>query len=194
MLHANQNFDDPRMVNAVSKATENFEQDCQLLDSPVEYIDISYENGSLPAYLFFPKKGPSTTKGEKIPIIINTGGYDSTAEEVYRFTAARARLRDHATLVFEGPGQGIVLRRDKLYMRPDWEVVVSAVLDRLFCLSDQNPSWNLNMSQIAIIVNSMGAYYARRGATYPRIKACICSDGVYDSGRAGRDRAPFFMT
>lgn len=193
MLHANQNFDDPRLVNAVSKATENFKQACQLLDSPVEYIDIPYENGSLPAYLFLPKRSPDTTKGEKIPVIVNTGGYDSIAEEVYHFTAAGARLRGYATLVFEGPGQGIVLRRDKLYMRPDWEVVVSTVLDRLFCLSDQNPSWNLNLSQIAIIGNSMGAYYALRGATDPRIKACICSDGVYDFGKAGEDRTPFFM-
>lgn len=67
---------------------------------------------------------------------MNTGGYDSIAEEKYHSTASGAWFRDYVTLVFEGPGQGIVLRRYKRYIRPDWEVVVSAVPDRLFTLSE----------------------------------------------------------
>ncbi|KUI61342.1 2,6-dihydropseudooxynicotine hydrolase [Cytospora mali] len=183
---------DTRLLKAISKSVDDFKKACALLDSPVECLEIPYEGFRLPAYLFLPKRGTECS-GRKTPIIINTGGYDSIQEELYHFTAAGARERGYATLTFEGPGQGIVLRREKLHMRPDWEVVISAVLDQLFILSQQNPGWNLDLTRIAIVGNSMGAYFALRGALDTRIKACVCSDGLYDFGKAGRERTPFFM-
>lgn len=87
-----------------------------------------YQDSRLQAYLFLPNPG-TVASGRKAPVIVNTGGYDSIQEELYHFTAVGVRGRGYANLIFEGPGQGIVLRREKLHMRPDWEVVVSAVLD-----------------------------------------------------------------
>lgn len=192
MLHANLNPADPRLLKAITMSVDNFKKACTLLDSPVECLEIPYEGFRLPAYLFLPKHDTDSS-GRKTPVIINTGGYDSIQEELYHFTAAGARERGYATLIFEGPGQGIMLRRENLHMRPDWEVVISAVLDQLVLSSQQYPGWNLDLSRIAIVGNSMGAYFALRGALDTRIKACICSDGLYDIGKAGRDRTPFFM-
>ncbi|KAF2972796.1 hypothetical protein GQX73_g806 [Xylaria multiplex] len=186
------NPNDHRHLTAISKAVDNFKHACRLLDTPVVVLEIPYEDTKLPAYLFLPRRDHNDK--ESSPIIINTGGFDSIQEELYHFTASGARLRGYATLTFEGPGQGVVLRRDKLHLRPDWEVVISAVLDELFRQADKNLDWNLDLTKIAIVGNSMGAYFALRGAAFDsRIKACVASDGFYDFGLSGRERTPFFM-
>lgn len=183
---------DPRLLDAILKSIDNFRKACSLLDSPVNDLKIPFGDGHLPGYLFLPQI-LSRVEGEKVPVVVNTAGFDSTQEELYHFTASGARKRGYATLTFEGPGQGIVLRREKSHLRPDWEVVISAVLDELFRLANDNDGWNLDLSRIAIIGNSMGGYFALRGATDPRIKACISSDGFYDFGALARERTPFFM-
>lgn len=183
------NNSDPRHLDAITKAVENFKKAIPLLDSPVVPLEIPYEGHTLPAYLFLPKAG--TQCGSSVPVIINTGGFDTIQEEMYHFVASGARLRGYATLIFEGPGQGIVLRRDKLYLRGDWEVVISAVLDQLFKSAETNPAWNLDLERIAIVGNSMGAYFSLRAtAADSRIKACIATDSFYDLGAAGKDRVP----
>lgn len=177
LLHHNPN--DSRLVTVISQSISNFRKACQLFDSPVYFLEIPYENGAkLPAYLFMPTAA-STLPG-KIPIVISTGGFDSIQEELYYFTASGARTRGYATLSFEGPGQGIVVRRDKLHLRPDWETVIGKVLDQLEVVIHEHPERNLDMSRIAIAGASMGGYFALRGALDPRISACISIDGFYD--------------
>ncbi|RYP41494.1 hypothetical protein DL767_000999 [Monosporascus sp. MG133] len=182
--------DDPRLLDIIAKAIDTFRKATVLFDSPVHVLEIPYENVRLPAYLYLPKLPPAGR--EKTPVIVQTSGFDSIQEEMYYFTAAGARARGYATLTFDGPGQGIVLLRDKLPMRPDWEVVVSAVLDQLLRWADERPEWNLDTSRIAIVGCSMGGYFALRGATDPRVKACVSSDGFYDFGVAVRARTPWF--
>jgi pimeloyl-ACP methyl ester carboxylesterase len=187
-----QSSTDPRLLSAISQSVDNFKSACILLDSPVHLLDIPFEKGlSLPGYLFLPTQSTkAVATGEKTPVIINTGGFDSTKEELYYFIGSGARTRSYACLSFDGPGQGIVLRRDHVYLRGDWEVVISAVLDKLFSLADEHPEWNLDLNRIALVGASMGGYFALRGATDSRIKACISIDGFYDLGDAVRDRVP----
>lgn len=80
----------------------------------------------------------------KIPLIIQTAGFDSSQEELYLFTAAGARTRGYAVLTFEGPSQGLVLRKYRKYMRPDWEVVTSSVIDFVEKLVKERPSLTLD--------------------------------------------------
>ncbi|KAI1490020.1 alpha/beta-hydrolase [Biscogniauxia mediterranea] len=182
---------DTRLLSIIEKATSTFRKALPLFDSPVKILEIPYDEARLPAYLYLPQQAANGSTG-KTPIIVQTSGFDSIQEEMYYFTAAGARTRGYATLTFDGPGQGLVALRDKMYLRPDWEVVISAVLDCLILLADENPEWNLDTSRIAIIGCSMGGYFALRGATDHRIKACISSDGFYDFGAISRTRAPFF--
>ena len=65
-------------------------------------------------------------------------------------------------------------------MRHDWEAVISKVVDRLFSFAGENPGLSLDLEQISVFGESMGAYFALRGAADPRIKACIAMDGFYD--------------
>ncbi|KAM0522380.1 hypothetical protein ACHAPE_001969 [Trichoderma viride] len=184
LLHHNP--EDTRLSSTISLSIKNFKKACQLFDDPVHFLEIPYENGAtLPAYLFMPTSA-SKLPG-KTPVVISTGGFDSTQEELYYFTASGARTRGYATLSFEGPGQGIVVRRDKLHLRPDWEFVVGHVLDHLERIDGEHPEWNLDLSRVAIAGASMGGYFALRGALDPRISACISIDGFYDL--AGLTRA-----
>lgn len=177
LLHHNP--EDTRLSSTIGQSISNFRKACQLFDDPVHFLEIPYENGAkLPAYLFMPTAA-SRLSG-KTPVVISTGGFDSTQEELYYFTASGARTRGYATLSFEGPGQGIVVRRDKLHLRPDWEFVVGHVLDHLELTVREHPEWNLDLSRVAIAGASMGGYFALRGALDPRISACVSIDGFYD--------------
>ncbi|OBT75972.1 hypothetical protein VF21_05745 [Pseudogymnoascus sp. 05NY08] len=147
---------------------------------------------------------PLRQKGsqEKIPVIVNSGGFDSTQEELYFYVAAGARQRGYAVLTFDGPGQGIVLREQDqkkeypakaphgLYMRHDWEAVTTKVVDRLFAYGEENSHLNLDLDRVALFGESMGAYFALRGATDPRIKACVAMDGFYDMWDIADSRIP----
>ena len=47
----------------------------------------------------------------------------------YFAIAAAALRRGYNVLAFDGPGQGAALREQKLVMRPDWEAVITPVVD-----------------------------------------------------------------
>ncbi|KAH0565585.1 hypothetical protein GP486_001018 [Trichoglossum hirsutum] len=178
ILHVNPN--DPRLLPALERSGENFRKGIPLLDGGVHFLEVPYEGKKLPAYLYLP---PAERRvGNTIPIILNSGGFDCTQEEMYYYVAAGATARGYAVLTFEGPGQGIVARRDKLFMRPDWEVVTGCVLDSLWAFSGDHPELALDLNRVAIAGSSMGGYFALRGAADPRIKACISYDGFYDLG------------
>ena len=105
------------------------------------------------------------------------------------FAAAGTEL-GYAVLTFEGPGQGVVLRQQKVTMRPDWEVVSSCVLDYLSEYSSLHTEFDLDLDRIAISGASMGGYYAIRAASDPRIKACLSIDPFYDMWDFATTRVP----
>src|ERR1700753_1025203 len=84
----------------------------------------------LPGYLYLPAPQHRLLDG-KIPVLINVGGADSVQEELYYIHPQAGHQRGYAVLTFEAPGQGIVLREKGLLMRPDWEAVMSDVLNWL---------------------------------------------------------------
>ena len=94
---------------------------------------------------------------------------------MYFLGAAAALERGYNCLTFEGPGQGTVVRKQKLPFRPDWEKVVSSVID--FVVSSERRE--VDPQRIALVGYSMGGYLAPRAAAFEdRIAACIADDGV----------------
>ena len=80
-------------------------------------------------------------------------------------------------MTFEGPGQGGVIRKQKIPFRPDWEKVVTPVVD--YALT--NRAKEIDPNRIALMGISMGGYLAARAAAFEhRISACILYNGVYD--------------
>ncbi|KAJ0414062.1 putative alpha/beta hydrolase [Aspergillus carlsbadensis] len=185
---------DKRVLSTLERAITNFRKGVQYRDGKTIFLDIRYEDGmTLPGYLYMPPD-PRRIPGRKIPIVLNCGGGDSTQEEIYFVNPAYGPDLGYAVVTFEGPGQGIVLRRDQLPMRPDWESVTGPVLDHLFDLATSHPELDLDLDHIAVTGASMGGYFALRAATDARIKACVSVDGFYSlsSFVGGRMPAPLF--
>lgn len=192
MLNEGAIGDDSRVLPAIERAIGNFRKGVQYRDGKTFFLDIPYENGiKLPGYLYMPheSKRISGTKA-KIPILINCGGGDSTQEEIYFINPCFGPEVGYAVLTFEGPGQGIVLRRDKLPMRADWEAVTGKVLDHLFDFTQFHPELDLDLSRIAVTGASMGGYFALRAAADPRISACLSIDGFYSLEAYASGRMP----
>ncbi|EPE30947.1 alpha/beta-Hydrolase [Glarea lozoyensis ATCC 20868] len=191
ILHLNMN--DPRILSVSEKSIDFFQRGMCLLDSKVYRLEIPFEDYLLPAYLYMPTSG-SQMKGEKIPLIVQTAGFDSCQEELYFFVASGARQRGYATLTFDGPGQGIVMRKLKKKLRPDWEVVISKVLDFVDDFSSGHPELNLDLDRLTLTGNSLGGYFVLRGAVDSRVKACVSTDGFYDLWLLTDSRLPRWFT
>ena len=79
-------------------------------------------------------------------------------------------------MTFEGPGQGGMIRKQKIPFRYDWEKVVTPVID--YALSRKEI---VDPNRIALMGISMGGYLAARAVAFEhRIAACVLYNGVYD--------------
>lgn len=162
---------DKRRIPAYERSLACFGAACKYLDSPLERVEIPYEDTSLPGY-FVPGRGPSPRDG--YPTVILFGGGDSTAEELY-FTAPGVTERGLACLIVDGPGQGAALRLRGIPTRYDYEVPVSAAVDYALTRSD------VDAHRLALCSMSLGGYYAPRAAAFePRFKAMVIWGACYD--------------
>lgn len=98
--------------------------------------------------------------------------------EEMHWNGGRAALeRDYNVLVFDGPGQYSAVHKQGLYFRPNWESVVTPVVDYALTRKEVDPK------RIALHCESLGGYLSPRAAAFEhRLAACISDDGVYDFG------------
>jgi alpha-beta hydrolase superfamily lysophospholipase len=159
-----------RLVESYARQTSAFQSGAALLAQPPEVLKIPYEGTTLPGYFY--RAGPEAIRR---PTVVLTGGYDGTAEELYFLNGAAALARGYNVLAFDGPGQGAALVQQGLVMRPDWEAVVTPIVDFVLARPDVDPA------RIALIGLSLGAYLAPRAASAEhRLAACIADCGSYD--------------
>jgi pimeloyl-ACP methyl ester carboxylesterase len=161
---------DPRVIDAYEKQTDAFQKAAALFEPPIEILKIPYENTTLPGYFIKPD-----ASGAPRRTLLCTGGYDGTCEELFFIIAWGALERGYNVLVFDGPGQGGALVKQKLPMRPDWEKVVTPVVDYLVKRRDVDPA------RIALYGGSFGGYLAPRAAAFEqRLAACIADAALFD--------------
>jgi len=167
-LHENPS--DPRILETWGKSHDCFSKAAQLFSPAFEAVEIPYEGTTLPGYLFL-----VDNSGIPRPTLIVHTGFDGTLEELRFDGAAAAVRRGYNCLAFEGPGQGRVIREQKLCFRPDWEKVVTPVVDYALTRPEVDPG------RVALMGISFGGYLAPRAAAYEhRIAACIANGGIYD--------------
>jgi pimeloyl-ACP methyl ester carboxylesterase len=164
---------DPRGRPAYEASVRCFADAAALMSPAVTPVQIPFEGTTLNGYLYAPPGGgPAAT-------CIMHGGFDSTAEEWHHVGALAAQQRGYTVITFDGPGQPGPHYRDGLVFRPDWESVVSPVIDWAVARPEVDPA------RIALFGLSMGGGLAPRAAAFdPRIAALICIDGIYDIGQA----------
>jgi dienelactone hydrolase len=158
----------------LARASQQTFADAALLDTPARAVRIPYEDTTLPGYLFL-----ADDSGLPRPTVLYHGGFDSTLEEDYLGLAAGALRRGYHVLAFDGPGQGSTVREQGLHFRPDWEAVVTPVVDFALALPEVDPA------RLVLVGTSMGGYLAARAAAFEhRLAACVLHDGVYDMHEA----------
>ncbi|HLI26157.1 MAG TPA: prolyl oligopeptidase family serine peptidase [Chloroflexota bacterium] len=162
--------DDPRKLPLYERAIACFRQGAGRADPSVEPVAIPYASTTLPGYFVRARGAPSG----RAPAVVFVGGADSAAEELY-FTALGIPERGMHLLVFDGPGQGAVLRFQRLPMRTDFEAVGTAVYDYLAERLDVDPA------RIGLMGKSLGGYLAPRIAAFePRYAALVIWGALYD--------------
>lgn len=166
-LHRQNNPKAPIVKNNALAASKYFLKAINLLGIPAERVQIPYENTSLPGYFFRSPvaKGPA-------PVLIVHQGRDGWAIHC-KYIADAAMSRGYHCLLLDGPGQGEALRIQGLPFRPDWENVVTPVVDYLIACKDVDPD------RIGLLGLSMGGSLAPRAVAFEkRIKVCVANPGV----------------
>jgi hypothetical protein len=139
-------------------------------DPPIEPVSIPYEQTQLHGFFF---RGKSTARQRPLLILVN--GSDGSLLDMWLWGGAGALARGYDCLTFDGPGQGYALWKDKLYFRPDWEKVISPVIEYALSRSEVDPK------RIAIQGISQGGYWVPRAVAFEkRIAAAIADPGVVD--------------
>lgn len=179
MTGANIGESDPRVAPILRESVKLFRMAARLFDGQVLELQVPYQDGvSLPAYLHLPP--PSSQLPGKTPILVNFIGADSVQEEIYYMFPAAGPDLGYAVVTVEGPGQGLTLHERGIPMRPDWEAVSDAVLDRITDFAHEHPELELDINRLAIGGASLGGYFALRAAADARYKACVAIDPLCD--------------
>ena len=178
-------LDDRRLQDAYRAHVEAFTAATALMDHPAEAVRIPYDTATLSGYLFAPDG-----TGEARPTVIFPCGYDSTAEAGWVNVPAAVE-RGYNALVFEGPGQGEALYTQRLFLRPDFEHVLTPVLDWLLTRPQVDPD------ALVLAGRSFAGYLAPRAACFDhRLAALVCDPAQPDmsaripGGLTGKVAAP----
>jgi len=155
------------VLQAARKSVACFDRALELLAVPARLVRIPYEDTTLPGYFF-----PSPVARGEAPVLILHQGRDAWPEETMWAVEGAVR-RGYHSLIFHGPGQGMALREQGLTFRPDWEKVITPVIDFALGLPAVEPE------AIILMGLSMGGALAPRAAAFEkRIKICIADPGV----------------
>jgi alpha-beta hydrolase superfamily lysophospholipase len=172
-LHGDQ--DDPRIDHAYGLGRDCFLTAAALFSPAIEPVEIPYEDTVLHGY-FYRAAGSGPDSAPR-PTMIMHSGFDGTCEELHYYGAAAGQERGYHVLTFDGPGQPAARHLEGLVFRPDWENVVTPVLDWPLTRPGVDPA------RISLFGLSMGGVLAPRAAAFEhRLAACIAVDGLYGLG------------
>ncbi|KAF5599559.1 hydrolase or acyltransferase (alpha beta hydrolase superfamily) [Fusarium pseudoanthophilum] len=184
------NWTDPRINSFWLEQRAAFDKALAALPVPGERIQIPTDNYTIEAIWY---TNPATD-AVKRPTLVIGNGYDASQEDSYHSFVVPALARGWNVMTYEGPGQPTIRRNDDIGFIPDWEKVLTPVIDELLnrkgCFVDED--------KLVLVGISMGGYLAARAAAFePRIKALILNGGVWDvyegfSSQLGPDMKELF--
>ncbi|MEU3981262.1 prolyl oligopeptidase family serine peptidase [Streptomyces sp. NPDC026672] len=163
-------FDEPeaRIAELFPRHREYLDRFLAAWDPPAERLSIPYEDTTLPGYLVSPPGGQ-----EPRPVLVVNNGSDGPLSSVWTLLAAPAVQRGYRALLFDGPGQQSMLFERGVPFRPDWERVITPVVDFLLARADVDPR------RLAPAGISQGGYWVPRALAFEhRFAAAVADPGV----------------
>jgi hypothetical protein len=156
---------------------EAFRSDRRCWDGFVETSDgrhvpfeVPYEGTTLPAWLLRPD-----ATGAARPTLVMTNGSDGALAHLWGSGAAEALARGWNALVYDGPGQQSMLFERDVPFRPDWEHVLTPVVDALVTRPD------VDEGRLYAYAISQGGYWLPRALAFEhRFVAAAADPGVVD--------------
>lgn len=133
-------------------------------------VDVPYEGSTLPGYLLRPD-----TSGAPRPTLVLTNGSDAAISALWSNGAGGALALGWNAFVFDGPGQQSMLFERGVPFRPDWEAVLTPVVDTLVARAD------VDGERLMAYGLSQGGYWVPRALAYEhRFVAAVADPGVVD--------------
>lgn len=143
----------------------------QLMDPPFERVAIPYGSTTLPAYFLKP-----AADDVRRPTVIVNNGSDAQFVDVYAWGGAAGLERGYNVVLFEGPGQGSVLFERGIGFRPDWEHVITPIVDWLHTRPD------VDTDRIGLTGWSFCGQSVIRAAAFEHRLGAVCADpGIVDA-------------
>ena len=154
-----------------------------LFNPTVEEVKVPYEGTMLPGYIF-----KVDDSGKPRPLLIMTNGSDGSVLDMWLFGAAAGVARGYNCLAVDGPGQGAALWEQHLPFRPDWEKVITPVVDHLLTRPD------VDAGKVALLGVSQAGYWVPRSVAFERrIAAAVADPGVVDISTTMTGQVPHFL-
>lgn len=117
--------EDPRRIDSYQFCQENFYAGLTCLGVDFTRSRVQYEDAEMETIFL---RSPASGDNDVLAV---HGGFDSTPEELYFTVGAAAIERGYHALIWEGPGQGNLLRRYGKPFTHEWERPASVALDSL---------------------------------------------------------------
>ena len=162
---------DDRVASGYYQQREMFRAAIPLLAFAVESVSVPFSPVPMCGYLF----RPTPVTDDPRPTVLFAGGFDGTAEELHKYGVRVALELGWNALAWDGPGQGGMLVEHGQTFRPDFENVLTPVVDWV----RQQPF--ADSGRVLLMGRSLGGYFAPRGASGEhRIAALVCDPGQFD--------------
>ncbi|HEY3833382.1 MAG TPA: prolyl oligopeptidase family serine peptidase [Acidimicrobiia bacterium] len=160
-----------------------------LLDVVPERLEIPYEHTTLPG-LFFPAAPARGGRGnDRHRTLVINNGADGSWNTLFPGHGSQAVARGYNVAIFDGPGQQSMLFDRGIPFRPDWEHVVSPLVDLLLQRPDVDPD------RLVLYGVSQGGYWVPRTLAFEHRFAVAAADGgVVDVGETWRAHLPVEAT
>nr|QLH55543.1 hypothetical protein [Myxococcus virescens] len=143
-------------------------------------VDVPYEGSTLPGYLLRPD-----ATGAPRPTLVLTNGSDGSLTALWGAGVAGALRRGFNAFVYDGPGQQSVLFVRGIPFRPDWEAVLTPVVDTLVSRSDVEAG-----ALMAYGISQAGFWLPRALAFEHRFVAAVVDPGVMDVSTSWTSNLP----
>lgn len=138
-----------------------------LNEPALERVAIPYDGSTMPGYFL-------AVDSTRRPTLVVVNGSDGALTWVWSLAQAAHDYGFNA-LLFDGPGQQSMLFDRKVPFRPDWEAVITPVVDFLLDRADVDPN------QLVLYGGSQGGFWVPRALAFEhRFAAAVADPGVVD--------------